>query len=470
MSKFGMPTDDQLSKINKLAKRQLSKDEVFVFPSKLAGDMIIPNRYIQLTKELLDTFSVDANKGVSLLLDHSWKADGIFGLGGRPKAAIPYGRTFDSRYEASTEEGETISLVADHYMVKGVEIDGIKTDDLIVSIEAGTLFDTSIGFNYSKMTCSVCEEDYRKCDHYLGRTYEIEESDGVTRQRLCYVKAKPPGALWENSLVFDGAYPGAGVLSKDGDVIENESGIYQVVNEVKGIDPVKPLLATYSERTGLITLVKKSDHKKPYNLGKISDEKVPKTLGEVHGNALRNVLKGVGKSMDEKALKMLEALGISYSENDTMEELLSKITEKWDTVTQAITNGAEPLKGYLTAESIECLADDFSAMPVAEIKEKLGKDVSADELLKLAKEGQAYRESLIKDALAMGVRAMANDFDSETWKATFEIMYTEQIQKIMKNFEKQAMENIPDGRKTNLEDGQGQAHSAVPDEAYKVGR
>ena len=244
MSKFGVPTTEQLAKINKLAKRTLSADEVFVFPTKLAGDMIIPNRYVQLTKELLDVYAEDAKKGVSLLLDHSWSPDGFFGLGGRPKAAIPYGRTFDSRFEAGTEEGETYSLMGDHYMLRGVELDGIKTDDLAISIEAGTLFDTSIGFGYDKAICSVCGDNYRRCNHYAGQTYEIENEDGTTTNKLCYIKAKPPGFLMENSLVFDGAYPGAGVMSKAGDVFENENGTFQVVNDIKGIDPDKYMIAT----------------------------------------------------------------------------------------------------------------------------------------------------------------------------------------------------------------------------------
>ena len=195
MNKFGVPSDEQLTKINKLSKRKLDKDEVFVFPSKLAGDMIIPGRYVQLTKPLLDVFSGDANKGVSLLLDHSWAPDGFFGLGGRPKMAMPYGRTFDSRYETSTEEGETVSLVADHYMVRGIELDGIKTDDLISSVEAGTLFDSSIGFSYENAICSVCGEDYRgrDCSHIAGKTYEIEGEDGVVKNKFCWIKAKPGG-------------------------------------------------------------------------------------------------------------------------------------------------------------------------------------------------------------------------------------------------------------------------------------
>lgn len=455
MSNFGVPTTKQLSKINKLAKRTLSKDEVFVFPSKLAGDMIIPERYIQLTKDLLDVFSNYANQGVSLLLDHSWAPDGLFGMGGRPKAALPYGRTFDSRYENSTEEGETISLVADHYMVRGVEIDGIKTDDLITSIEAGTLFDTSIGFSYSKAVCSVCGDDYRNCNHYAGKEYEIEDDDGNVEIKLCYIKAKPPGFLMENSLVFDGAYPGAGVLSQTGTILENETGTYQVLDELKDIDPAKELISTYSQRTGLVTMVKKSDRKKVFNVGGVEDEKEPKNLGEVHGNVLRKVLKGVENSMNEKTLKALENLGIEYKEGETTaEEIFAQLADKFaELETLELQEGQ--LEGYY--------------MTKEEVIETLGKELSADEILKLAKEGQEYRKNLSDEAIAMGVRAMGNDFPKETWEKSFENMDTKSIKDIMATWELQANANIPAGRKTDPAFGQKQSRS-IPDDAFKVGK
>nr|HQA48449.1 hypothetical protein [Bacillota bacterium] len=72
MGDFGVPTDAQLAKINKLAKRKLSAEELFVYPHKMAGDMIIPERYIQLTVPLLKVFADDANAGVAFLLNHSW--------------------------------------------------------------------------------------------------------------------------------------------------------------------------------------------------------------------------------------------------------------------------------------------------------------------------------------------------------------------------------------------------------------
>lgn len=439
--KFGVPTDEQLAKINKLAKRTLSKDEVFVFPNKLAGDMIIPERNVQLTKELLDVFSSDANKGVSLLLDHSWSPDGFWGLGGRPKMAMSYGRTFDSRYGPGTEEGETISLIADHYMARGIELDGIKTDDLITSIEAGTLFDSSIGFSYGKATCSVCGKNYRKydeCKHIAGRTYEVEGDDGVTRNQFCYIKAEPPGFLMENSLVFDGAYPGAGVMSKAGDIVENEKGTYQIIDDMKDIDPLKPIVATYSERVGLLTMVKKSDHKKLFKGAKIEDES----------------LKGGENSMNENLKKMFEAFGIEYKEGETKaDELLSQLAEKWDGSFK-IAEGVEELEIYMTQD---------------QVSEKLGTELSADEVLKLAKEGQEYRKSLSDEAIAMGVRAMGNDFTKETWEKSFATMSTNDIKNIMKTWELQANASIPAGRQTDPAAGKNQSMS-IPDDAFKVGK
>ena len=76
MSKFGVPTEEQLAKINKLAKRTLSADEVFAFSGKSAGDMLIPNRYTRISKELLQVMADDAKKGVSFMLNHNWSNRG----------------------------------------------------------------------------------------------------------------------------------------------------------------------------------------------------------------------------------------------------------------------------------------------------------------------------------------------------------------------------------------------------------
>jgi hypothetical protein len=474
MSKFGVPTDEQLAKINKLAKRTLSVDEVFVWPSKLAGDMIIPDRYVQLTKELLDVFAADANKGVSFLLDHSWHADGFLGLGGRPKAAIPYGRTFNSSFGSGTEEGESMSLNADTYMVRGIKLDGISTDDLVASIEAGTLFDESIGFAYDKGICSICGNDYRnydKCEHYAGKTYEIEEND-VVKNKLCWIMAYPPGGLWENSGVFDGAYPGAGMLSKAGDILENETGTYQVITELKELDPSKQVVATYSQRAGLLTMVKKSDHQKPFALGglvqkaqdSITDKDSIFALGKRIGvskeqvvNIANIVLKGGENDMLEKMREKLTALGIQTEEGrvytaEEMFDLLEKKTQEEMDKAKAAASASTATESFMTKE---------------QATEKLGKEVTADEVLSLAKEGQDYHKKISDEALAMGVRAMGNDFPKETWEKTFSTMSSKDILDITATWESQAKAGIPAGRHSDPVENQPLTKD-VPDEAYKV--
>ncbi len=473
---FGIPTDEQLAKINKLAKRKLSADEVFVFPSKLAGDMIIPDRNVQLTKELLDVFAVDANKGVAFLLDHSWHADGLFGMGGRPRAAIPYGRSFNSSFGLPTEDGETVSLNADTYMKRDVTIDGVNTNDLIQSIESGTLFDTSIGFNYNKALCSICNKNiYRsdECEHEPGKTYEVEGDDKVVRNLFCYAKAYPPGGLWENSGVFDGAYPGAGMLSRNGDILENESGIYQVITDLKGMDPSKPVIATYSDRLGLLTMVKKSENKKPFALGALvdkaqsmmTDQESIFALGNRIGvskdqviNIANLVLKGGEKTNmnEEKFKKMCEAFDVTFDKTVTStDEVLSQLVEKWDAATLAVHENAEPLHLFMTED---------------QVAEKLGKELSSDEVLKLAKEGQEYHQEVIENAITMGVRAQGNDFPVETWRNAFTTMSTASIKDITSTFEAQAKAVIPAGRGTSPEAGvEGFNKSQqIPDEAYKV--
>ena len=54
MADFGVPTAGQLEKINALAKRTLSKDEVFAFPTKMVGDALLTERYMKLHKSLLE--------------------------------------------------------------------------------------------------------------------------------------------------------------------------------------------------------------------------------------------------------------------------------------------------------------------------------------------------------------------------------------------------------------------------------
>ena len=440
--KFGEPTLSQLEKINRIAKRPLSKDEVFVYTHKMAGDMIIPNRYIQLSIPLLEIFVENANAGVSFLLDHSWAGFG------RPKPALPYGRVFEGWLSKDgVVEGETLSFNGTTYIVRGQEKDGISTDAIISDIETGVLFDTSIGWGADKFECSICGEDIRnllKCPHIPGKKYIINEE--TNEVKLCWVIAKPPGYLMEDSAVFDGAYPGAGTsLCAVGDVFENEHGIFTVFDDFKQIPLDTRVYGTYSSKGGILTFVKKANHKK------------------VHAFSSNNIsiMKGGESRMNEKEilekkkelLGKMKALGIAIEDGREYDDV-----EIFKLLAENIQNNTE--------EQIK-LAKECQFLTQEQATEKLGKEYTADEVLRFAKEGIDYHKQTVEDAIAWGVRAMGNDFPADTWRNTFAGMSTQAIKDIAKTWEAQAKATIPAGRRTNPALRTNQENK-IPDEAFKV--
>ena len=439
MADFGVPTAGQLEKINALAKRTLSKDEVFAFPTKMVGDALLPERYLKLHKSLLEVFRNDARTGIAFMLDHPWA--GMF----RPKPAYPYGRTFDATLKKSDGEmeGESWALYGDTYIVRGKEKDGVSTDGIIADIEDGTLFDVSVGFGFNTSICSICGNEYYsgKCEHWRGQDY-----DG----QMCYIIGKPPGWLGELSGVWDGAYPTAGVLSKDGTGETQKAFILldeMPREEVKKLPSDVTTYCQYSSNRGsAMTYFKKDDLAK----------------GNVFSVPDLSNLKGSDQKVNEKVLKMLETFDITFKEGETKtEEVLNQLAEKWDATVQEIKASVAPLT--------DPPATPEAFMTQEQATEKLGKELPADKVLTYAKEGMDYMAQLVDDAVAMGVRAQGNDFPAETWKNTFAGMGSQGIKDIMATFEKQAKEEVPAGRQSSAFNQQTIAQT-LPDDAFKVGR
>ena len=435
---YGTPTSKQMDMINELAKVELQPEQVFVFPDKLVGDMIIPNRYMQISKQLLNVFKDDAKAGISLLIDHPWA-----GFFARPKAAIAYGRTFNSQLKKSDVEGEEWALFADHYIVRGKEIDGISTDSIIASIQDGTFFDTSIGWGADKYECSICGNDYRdhrKCEHYAGREYEGE---------VCHVIAKPPGFLIENSIVMDGAYPGAGVLSKNGNT-ENTDMV--LVDDMKGLSPGVSLFHTFSARKGkLLTFARRED------IGK-------KVM--VHGITLSK--SGTDITGKESDTNMSKKYSIVLDGTD-ITKYLTVVTE--DDAGATITL-SENMLGELP--TVKKLVQDATVQPESfitkeQVKEKLGRETDADELLKLAKEGEDYLVALKKEAEEWGIRAEGESYGKDSWDTRFKFMNSAELKAIIETFKKQAESAIPAGRQSDPDADKASNDAAdYPDEAFEM--
>ena len=406
---YGTPTNKQMELINELAKVELEPEQVFVFPDKLVGDMIIPNRYMQISKQLLNVFKEDANSGVSLLIDHPWAGFG------RPKAAIPYGRTFNSKLKKSDVEGEEWALFADHYIVRGKEIDGISTDSIIASIEDGTFFDTSIGWGADKYECSVCGKSYFSCEHYAGREYEGE---------ICHVIAKPPGFLMENSIVMDGAYPGAGVLSKNGNT---ENADMVLVDDMKGLSPGVSLFHTFSARKGkLLTFARREDIEK-----KIIAQGATLSKG--------------GEIVDKDKLD-------KDFEKEVKDELEKESKEEAKEVERAEAN----IDIFLTRNEVEDVFGNDS-------------NIGPEGLLMYAKEGMEYLSELAKEAEKWGVRAQGDKYNKEAWQTRYELMSADELKDIIETFKVEAESAILTGRQSDPDAGKADKDTVgYPDEAFAI--
>ena len=435
MEVFGKPTPEQLSKINKLSLRELTEDDVFVFKSKAAGDRIIPGRYTKISKELLEVLAQDARKGVSFMFNHNWSRS--TGQG------IPYGKVFDGRVLPSDSEEETVGLELERYIVRDDEqADGISGNALIKRIETGVLSDTSITFSTDTMTCSVCGNNYngRECHHWRGGKYELDNGE----IKECYVIAQPPKTMFENnnnslyeeSIVWDGAYPGATISqSKDADTTQKMKNNLVPLAEKVILAEGAQIVTSYSN--GL-------------TLDFVNESDIIETVKMEQTETEEAIERGV-ELMNEKTKKMLESFGIEIKEEMDLKETLEKISEA------------------LEKESVEP-TDQSTGLMLSEdeIKESLGIEIEdSKEILELAKLGTTYKNEVIEEALSTGIVAMGNEFNKDVWTETFGKMDIESIKGVMATFNKQAEEKIPAGRKTIVDEDSTKL-SSIPDEAYKT--
>ncbi|MGR6763193.1 hypothetical protein ACU1JV_15250 [Paenibacillus sp. T2-29] len=348
------PTPEQLIKINQLARVPLTEDETYVFPAKLVGDQIIPRRFYRLTPNFLRKMAVQAREGVSLLLDHSWANMGIM--------TIPLGRTFDSRLQM---DGDELALYADHYMKLGQEVGDIKIDQIAEGIDAGTIFDTSIGFTVTSQTCSICGQEYfgGNCPHIRGREYD---------SKLCTVDIND-GDLMENSLVFDGAYPGAGVVGMS-NTSELQSNIKceALSEDAKSLPSGGRVFYSFSSKSGLDgfviqqdknnvaeTQAKGDDTMNEEQKAALAEAQTQATALAVANGVLGQVRATLGVESDAEIPAKLTALSVQATDGAMYKV---KVTE------QACGAGVRALG---EAFNVEAMKTALSHLPVSEI-EKIG--------------------------------------------------------------------------------------------------
>lgn len=192
----------------------LSLDQVYLFPGT-PSNQAIDHYGTRMAESSLRNYLKNVRAGVALMNSH--RTGGLFA----GSAELPIGRLFEGELSGEILQvgkagfGDQVGqeLAAWHYMIRGVRLTDVSNDDLIASIDGGTIRDESIGFSLGpdgQFTCSICGRDYlnrgvrwddeeHRCPHLA-----FVEYDGQ-RAFVWVERAK----LAEVSLVYKGATPGA---------------------------------------------------------------------------------------------------------------------------------------------------------------------------------------------------------------------------------------------------------------------
>ena len=153
----GAPSAEQLEKINRLTKKAVTAEEVYVFSVRLCDDQVDRDdeRFSEsCIRELAALFI-----GKTGVMDHVWSAE------------KQVARIFDT--EVLAENGATY-LKGWAYMLRGAETDG-----LIREIDGGIKKEVSIGCAVKRRMCSICGAEYGACEHVKGETYGAERCAAV---------------------------------------------------------------------------------------------------------------------------------------------------------------------------------------------------------------------------------------------------------------------------------------------------
>lgn len=180
---------ETLAKINKLTRREMREDEVYVFPVKLC-DNDIDRDQERFSDEALYTMS-KLYVGKPGIFDHD------------PKSGNQTARIFDA--EVVTEPG-TLTKDGRPYKYLRAMAYTIRTDankELIAEIDAGIKKEVSVSCSANKKICSVCGCNKFKtdCEHHKGQ-------DG------CHVIVDDITDVYEWSFVAVPAQINAGVTKK----------------------------------------------------------------------------------------------------------------------------------------------------------------------------------------------------------------------------------------------------------------
>ena len=195
----------EMTQINRFARRALAEDEVYTFAVRLCDNEVDRDgeRFPRATLEELG----ELFPGRSGIFDHEWSAKG--------QTARIY------RTEIVDEDGETETGEGRCYLKGWAYMLREGNERLIAEIEGGIKKEVSVGCSVKRCACSVCGEELGSCAHRKGERYG---------GKLCCGELLEAQDAYEWSFVAVPAQPRAGVMKRRG----GEGGTLKALVERRG--------------------------------------------------------------------------------------------------------------------------------------------------------------------------------------------------------------------------------------------
>jgi hypothetical protein len=417
-----IPNSEQLALINRFTQVPRTEEDTYVFDN-LMIDNGITSYSSTIHPNLLNKFMEDSRRGVGLLTNHN-------------NRQLPVGRSFNAemRYETNHLTGAQMQSVhGQFYIDLGRNTQsGLSTDDIAKGIDAGTIFDTSIGFNADSWDCSVCSNDirdWRACEHFPGEKYAVVRN-GVDVVETCLVIVGKDGGgeLLENSLVYAGACNRATITTSNfsadgvGDVSEKENGTkLHLVEDFKNI-PLSATIHQYYTKDGSVLF----------------------TNTEERTNGSQELKQRSERKMELAQMKeIFSKFGIQF---ETAEELSVALQSFADSQSELATVSAdlETVKGELavSGETVTELTSKVSAheATIAEL------EVTNSSLVEKAGVAETYRQDLLTRTIESGVRAHGNSFNAELYTKFLSTLSIDEIKGALASFEKEVADRFAGAR------------------------
>lgn len=449
----------------------------YFFPAEISSTRR-DSYFTHMSTRTLDNFAADAREGRALLDSHD---AGKLGMG----------YSLDGRVEQVIDQATDAPLLraaATFYTARGIAFGGKhsyrSTDDFIRAMETGLVRDVSVGFHGGTWVCDVCGNDwtdYEACKHWPGEVYEV---DG--ERILCTVEIDN-ARLSEVSAVYDGATPGAMILKADrmadaglltpakARILEQRYNLHlpQVYRTWPTAVPVPSATETRESTNGITLQVNGSitadqerhvlEHFRDVaNTSSITTDNTGAWIyrdssavnwGEWRTPTSEEIVMQKKENREQEAEVVADAAETVVTEvvEETTDEPADALQE-----IQAALDAAQAALDAMTARAEtaeQALATAHAAVPddapeeytLAQVLRWQAGEVSR--LRPLADDGRRYREDLITEALAEGVRALGEAFSRETYEAVLRAAGIDTIRRMRDDWKQIGDQRFPGGRK-----------------------